>query len=29
LDLSYGAAKRLGITSKGVGNVSIERVSGP
>lgn len=29
LDLSYGAAKKLGITSKGVGNVSIERVSGP
>lgn len=29
LDLSYGAAKQLGITSKGVGNVSIERVSGP
>lgn len=29
MDLSYGAAKRLGITSKGVGNVSIERVSGP
>ncbi|OLF38279.1 septal ring lytic transglycosylase RlpA family protein [Psychrobacter sp. Cmf 22.2] len=29
LDLSYGAAKRLGITNKGVGNVSIERVSGP
>lgn len=29
LDLSYGAAKQLGITSKGVGNVSIERVAGP
>lgn len=29
LDLSYGAAKRLGITNKGVGNVAIERVSGP
>ena len=29
LDLSYGAAKQLGITNKGVGNVSIERVSGP
>lgn len=29
LDLSYGAAKRLDITSKGVGNVSIERVAGP
>ncbi|WP_201511579.1 septal ring lytic transglycosylase RlpA family protein [Psychrobacter alimentarius] len=29
MDLSYGAAKRLGITSKGVGNVAIERVSGP
>ncbi|HCH27096.1 MULTISPECIES: septal ring lytic transglycosylase RlpA family protein [Psychrobacter] len=29
LDLSYGAAKRLGITNKGVGNVSIERVAGP
>ncbi|MBO1530203.1 septal ring lytic transglycosylase RlpA family protein [Psychrobacter sp. F1192] len=29
LDLSYGAAKRLGITNKGVGNVSIERVDGP
>lgn len=29
MDLSYGAAKRLGITNKGVGNVSIERVSGP
>ncbi|KAA0915729.1 septal ring lytic transglycosylase RlpA family protein [Psychrobacter sp. ANT_WB68] len=29
LDLSYGAAKKLGITGKGVGNVAIERVSGP
>ena len=29
LDLSYGAAKQLGITNKGVGNVAIERVSGP
>lgn len=29
MDLSYGAAKQLGITTKGVGNVSIERVSGP
>jgi rare lipoprotein A len=29
LDLSYGAAKKLGITSEGVGNVAIERVSGP
>ncbi|MDO5651795.1 MAG: septal ring lytic transglycosylase RlpA family protein [Moraxella sp.] len=29
LDLSYGAAKAIGITQKGVGNVSIERVSGP
>ena len=29
LDLSYGAAKQLGITGKGVGNVAIERVSGP
>ncbi|MBP2280821.1 rare lipoprotein A [Psychrobacter sp. PL15] len=29
LDLSYGAAKQLGMTAKGVGNVSIERVSGP
>ncbi|WP_219848151.1 MULTISPECIES: septal ring lytic transglycosylase RlpA family protein [Psychrobacter] len=29
MDLSYGAAKQLGIASKGVGNVSIERVSGP
>lgn len=29
MDLSYGAAKQLGMTAKGVGNVSIERVSGP
>lgn len=29
LDLSYGAAKKIGITNKGVGNVTIERVSGP
>nr|WP_227672209.1 MULTISPECIES: septal ring lytic transglycosylase RlpA family protein [Psychrobacter] len=29
LDLSYGAAKQLGMTAEGVGNVSIERVSGP
>lgn len=29
MDLSYGAAKQLGITAKGVGNVAIERVSGP
>ncbi len=29
MDLSYGAAKQLGITNKGVGNVAIERVSGP
>ena len=29
MDLSYGAAKKLGITAKGVGNVAIERVSGP
>lgn len=29
LDLSYGAAKQLGITSAGVGKVSIERVDGP
>jgi rare lipoprotein A len=29
LDLSYGAAKQLGMTAKGVGNVAIERVSGP
>jgi rare lipoprotein A len=29
LDLSYGAAKQLGITNSGVANVSIERVAGP
>ncbi|MDM1325119.1 septal ring lytic transglycosylase RlpA family protein [Acinetobacter pseudolwoffii] len=29
VDLSYGAAKKLGITNAGVGNVSIERVAGP
>nr|WP_244516033.1 septal ring lytic transglycosylase RlpA family protein [Acinetobacter marinus] len=29
LDLSYGAAKALGITNSGVGKVSIERVAGP
>ena len=29
VDLSYGAAKKLGITNVGVGNVSIERVAGP
>lgn len=29
LDLSYGAAKQLGITNAGVGKVSIERVDGP
>lgn len=29
LDLSYGAAKQIGLTQKGVGNVSIERVDGP
>ena len=29
LDLSYGAAKRLGITNSGTGRVSIERVDGP
>lgn len=29
LDLSYGAASKLGITSRGTGNVTIERVSGP
>ena len=28
VDLSYGAAKKLGITNAGVGNVSIERVAG-
>ena len=29
LDLSYGAAKQLGITSVGTANVNIERVDGP
>lgn len=29
LDLSYGAAKAIGITQKGVGNVTIERVDNP
>ena len=29
LDLSYGAAQQLGIVSKGMGNVMIERVSSP
>lgn len=29
LDLSYGAAKAIGITQKGTGNVSIERVDNP
>lgn len=29
LDLSYGAAKAIGITNAGVGNVTIERVDGP
>ena len=29
LDLSYGAAKQLGMSSAGTGNVSIERVDGP
>ncbi|WP_410209305.1 septal ring lytic transglycosylase RlpA family protein [Aquirhabdus sp.] len=29
LDLSYGAAEKLGIVNKGMGNVTIERVSGP
>ena len=29
LDLSYGAAKRLGVTNAGVAKVSIERVDGP
>lgn len=29
LDLSYGAAKQLGITSAGTANVNIERVDGP
>lgn len=29
LDLSYGAAKQIGLTGAGTGNVSIERVAGP
>ncbi len=29
LDLSYGAAARLGIVDSGTGNVTIERVAGP
>ena len=29
LDLSYGAAKQLGIVNQGMGNVTIERVSEP
>lgn len=29
LDLSYGAAKAIGITQSGTGNVAIERVDGP
>jgi len=29
LDLSYGAAKQLGIVNQGMGNVTIERVSAP
>jgi rare lipoprotein A len=29
LDLSYGAAKQLGVTSAGTAKVSIERVDGP
>lgn len=29
VDLSYGAAKAIGITGSGVGNVTIERVDGP
>lgn len=29
LDLSYGAAKQIGITSRGVGNVTIERIDPP
>lgn len=29
LDLSYGAAKAIGIAGSGVGNVTIERVEGP
>ncbi len=29
LDLSYGAAKQIGLTNAGTGNVNIERVAGP
>jgi rare lipoprotein A len=29
LDLSYGAAKRIGLTDAGTTNVNIERVDGP
>ena len=29
LDLSYGAAQQIGITSRGVGNVTIERIDPP
>ena len=29
LDLSYGAAKQLGMSGSGTSNVSIERVDGP
>lgn len=29
LDLSYGAAKEIGLAQSGTGNVTIERVSGP
>jgi rare lipoprotein A len=29
LDLSYGAAKQLGITNAGTAKVNIERVDGP
>lgn len=29
LDLSYGAAQRIGIANSGVGNVMIERIDGP
>jgi len=29
LDLSYGAAQQLGIVNKGMGNVTIERISSP
>ena len=29
MDLSYGAAKQIGLTNTGTGNVVIERVAGP